>query len=45
VALPGSAGPKLGFLMYPQAEIASVRLDCLDADAFKYSIKSIAVSV
>jgi transglutaminase-like putative cysteine protease len=45
VTLPGSAGPKLGFLMYPQAEIGSVRLDCLDADAFKYSIRSAAVSV
>jgi hypothetical protein len=38
VALPGSKGPKLGFLMYPQAEVASSRLDCLDADTFKYAI-------
>src|SRR5208282_854397 len=38
VALPGSSGPKLGFLMYPQAETASIRLDCLDADNFKYTI-------
>jgi transglutaminase-like putative cysteine protease len=38
VALPGSTGPKLGFLMYPQAESGSARLDCLDADNFKYSI-------
>jgi transglutaminase-like putative cysteine protease len=45
VALPGSAGPKLGFLMYPQAEIASTRLDCLEADAFKYSIRSTAISI
>jgi len=40
VALPGSNGPKLGFLMYPQAETASMRLDCLDPDTFKYTIKS-----
>jgi len=38
VALPGSSGPKLGFLMYPQAETASLRLDCLDPDNFKYTI-------
>jgi transglutaminase-like putative cysteine protease len=40
LALPGSTGPKVGFLMYPQAESADGRLDCLDADAFKYIIKS-----
>lgn len=40
VALPGSKGPKIGFLMYPQAESGNLRLDCLDADAFKYTIKS-----
>lgn len=40
IALPGSDGPKLGFLMYPQAETASARLDCLDPDAFKYTITS-----
>jgi transglutaminase-like putative cysteine protease len=40
VSLPGSTGPKLGFLMYPQAETASLRLDCLDADSFKYTITS-----
>ncbi len=38
IALPGSMGPKLGFLMYPQAETASQRLDCLDPDTFRYSI-------
>ena len=38
VALPGSNGPKLGFLMYPQAETASMRLDCLDPETFKYTI-------
>jgi transglutaminase-like putative cysteine protease len=40
VALPGSSGAPLGFLMYPQAETADGRLDCLDADSFKYEIKS-----
>ncbi len=44
IALPGSNGPKLGFLMYPQAEIAGARLDCLDPDAFKYTIKSSEVT-
>lgn len=38
VALPGSKGPKLGFLMYPQAECGPSRLDCLDPDTFKYTI-------
>jgi transglutaminase-like putative cysteine protease len=38
VALPGSEGPKLAFLMYPQAEIDGVRVGCLDADNFKYVI-------
>jgi transglutaminase-like putative cysteine protease len=40
VALPGSSGPPIGFLMYPQAETADGRLDCLDPDGFKYEIKS-----
>jgi transglutaminase-like putative cysteine protease len=40
VALPGSKGPKVGFLMYPQAECGNSRLDCLDPDTFKYTIKS-----
>ena len=40
VALPGSSGPRLGFLMYPQAETAAARLDCLDPDTFKYTIKA-----
>jgi transglutaminase-like putative cysteine protease len=40
IALPGSAGAKLGFFMYPQAETANGRLDCLDPDAFKYEITS-----
>jgi hypothetical protein len=28
----------LEFLMYPQAETAAGRLDCLDPDAFTYKI-------
>jgi transglutaminase-like putative cysteine protease len=38
VRLPGSSGAPVGFLMYPQAETADGRLDCLDADNFKYEI-------
>jgi transglutaminase-like putative cysteine protease len=40
VALPGSTGAPVGFFMYPQAETSEGRLDCLDADGFKYEIKS-----
>jgi hypothetical protein len=36
--VPGLSGPKLAFLMYQQAENGNTRLDCLDADAFKYTI-------
>lgn len=45
VALPGSTGPELGFLMYPQAELAGVRLDCLDPDGFVYGIRAEEVAV
>ncbi len=39
VSLPGAKGPALEFLMYPQAETASLgRLDCLDPDNMKYVI-------
>ncbi|MCC6192951.1 MAG: transglutaminase domain-containing protein [Burkholderiales bacterium] len=38
VALPGSKGAKLGFLMYPQAETRGERVDSLDPDTFKYKI-------
>ncbi|OJY34397.1 MAG: transglutaminase [Rhizobiales bacterium 65-9] len=44
IALPGSSGPKLGFLMYPQAEVAGLRLDCLDPDTFRYTITSAEIS-
>jgi len=40
VALPGSSGAPIGFLMYPQAETANGRLDSLDPDNFKYEITS-----
>jgi transglutaminase-like putative cysteine protease len=40
VVLPGSQGAPIGFFMYPQAETADGRLDCLDADAFTYEITS-----
>jgi len=40
VALPGSSGAPVGFLMYPQAETADGRLDCLDPDNFAYEIRS-----
>ncbi len=38
VALPGSSGKPLAFFMYPQAETAARRPDCLDPDNFKYEI-------
>ncbi|HEY6346610.1 MAG TPA: transglutaminase family protein [Bryobacteraceae bacterium] len=40
VALPNSSGSPVEFLMYPQAETADGRLDCLDPDNFKYEINS-----
>jgi transglutaminase-like putative cysteine protease len=40
VALPGSNGAPVAFFMYPQAETADGRLDCLDPDTFKYEIMS-----
>jgi transglutaminase-like putative cysteine protease len=40
VALPGSSGASLGFLMYPEAETSNGRLDPLDPDSFKYEITS-----
>jgi transglutaminase-like putative cysteine protease len=38
VKLPGSSGPAIGFLMYPQGETGKERLDSLDPDNFKYTI-------
>ena len=39
VKLPGSDGPAVAFLMYPQAETGRERLDSLDPDNFKYTIR------
>ena len=44
VALPGSSGSPIGFLMYPQAETSAGRLDCLDPDNFHYEITSKQIS-
>lgn len=38
VELPGSAGPRLPYLMYPTGENAKGRLDSLEPDTFKYVI-------
>jgi transglutaminase-like putative cysteine protease len=40
VALPGSRGARVGFVMYPQAETADGLLDCHDPDRFQYEIAS-----
>ncbi len=40
VALPGSSGKPVGYLMYPQAETSEGRLDSLDPNGFKYQITS-----
>jgi transglutaminase-like putative cysteine protease len=40
VALPGSSGAPVSFLMYPQAETSEGRLDSLDPDGFRYEITS-----
>jgi transglutaminase-like putative cysteine protease len=44
VKLPGSKGGPIGFLMYPQAETAEGRLDCLDPDNFRYEIQAQEIS-
>ena len=39
MTLPKHAqGAPIGFLMYPQAETATSRLDSLDPDTFRYTI-------
>ncbi len=38
VALPGSKGPKVAFLMYPNAETRGERVDSHDPETFKYRI-------
>ncbi|MEZ5856020.1 MAG: transglutaminase-like domain-containing protein [Hyphomicrobiaceae bacterium] len=44
VGLPGSSGPSVPFLMYPQAETPAGRLDWLDPDAFRYTISAREIS-
>jgi transglutaminase-like putative cysteine protease len=43
IKLPGSRGPAVGFLMYPQGETSEGRRDCLDPDNFRYRITARAV--
>ncbi len=38
--LPGSTGPAIAFLMYPQGENGAGRFDSLDPDGFRYKITS-----
>ncbi|MDE2578320.1 MAG: transglutaminase domain-containing protein [Hyphomicrobiales bacterium] len=45
VVLAGAAQPQIDFLMYPQAEVAGVRLDCLDPDSFRYGIKTKEIAI
>ena len=45
VALPGSRGPKVPFLMYPNAETGGQRLDQLDPDSLGYSITAWDIKV
>ncbi len=40
LALPGSLGPRIPFLMYPQGEHLSGRFDSLDPETFRYRITS-----
>jgi transglutaminase-like putative cysteine protease len=40
VALPGSSGAPIGFLMYPHAETNGGPIDSLDPENFKYEITS-----
>ncbi|SRR6266581_3429 len=40
VRLPGSAGGRIPFLMYPQGENAGGRFDSLDPDKFRYKLTS-----
>ncbi len=44
VVLKGSSQGPNGFLMYPEAEVADRRLDCLDPATFAYSITAREIS-
>jgi len=43
--LPGSTGPSIPFLMYPQGENATGRFESLDPDNFRYKITSREITV
>jgi transglutaminase-like putative cysteine protease len=43
--LPGSSGPIIPFLMYPQGEADGKRLDSLDPETFAYAITSKEITV
>jgi hypothetical protein len=45
IELPGLSGSKVGFLMYPQAEVDGERLDSLEPDAFKYVITAKEITI
>jgi transglutaminase-like putative cysteine protease len=45
VQLPGSRGPRLPYLMYPNGETAQGRLDSLDPDSFKYTLTAREIAV
>jgi transglutaminase-like putative cysteine protease len=41
VTLAGASGEAtVGFLMYPQGQVGAARLDCLDAERFRYRIEA-----
>jgi transglutaminase-like putative cysteine protease len=45
LTLPGAAGGRADFLMYPHAERAGLRLNCLDPDHFHYEIKAREIAI
>jgi transglutaminase-like putative cysteine protease len=45
LVLPGATRGPVAFLMYPQAETAEGRLDCLDPDNFKYTMSARELSL
>jgi transglutaminase-like putative cysteine protease len=45
LALPGSAGAPIGFLMYPEGEVGGARFDCLEPAAFRYKIVAREISI
>jgi hypothetical protein len=44
VSLPGSSAGKVGFFMYPQAEINGQAVDPLAPDAFQYTITATRIA-